>query len=40
MTSEKQTQANQRNARKSTGPKTSEGKAVTRYNATKHDLLA
>ncbi len=40
MTSEKQIQANQRNARKSTGPKTSEGKAAARYNATKHGLLA
>jgi hypothetical protein len=40
MTSEKQVQANQRNARKSTGPKTSEGKAAARYNATKHGLLA
>jgi hypothetical protein len=40
MTSEKQAQANQRNARKSTGPKTSEGKAAIRHNALKHGLLA
>src|SRR5215210_2953546 len=40
MTSEKQTQANRRNARKSTGPKTSEGKAAIRHNALKHGLLA
>ena len=40
MTSEKQAQANRRNARKSTGPKTSEGKATIRHNALKHGLLA
>lgn len=40
MTSEKQIQANQRNAQKSTGPKTSEGKATARLNATKHGLLS
>ena len=33
MTSDKQADANRRNARKSTGPKTPEGKAVARLNA-------
>ena len=40
MTSEKQAQANRRNAMKSTGPKSSEGKAVVRHNATRHGLLS
>ena len=40
MTSEKQTQANRRNAQKSIGPTTSEGKAAVRHNALKHGLLA
>ena len=40
MTSEKQVQANRQNALKSTGPKTQEGKAVARHNATKHGLLS
>ena len=40
MTSEKQSRANRRNAQKSTGPNTSEGKAVIRHNALKHGLLA
>ena len=40
MTSEKQVQANRRNALKSTGPKTSEGKAAVRLNANKHGLRA
>lgn len=40
MTSDKQTEANRRNAQKSTGPKTSEGKAAVRYNAIKHGLLS
>ncbi len=38
MTSEKQVQANRRNALKSTGPKTPEGKAAVRLNANKHSL--
>ena len=40
MTSEKQNQANKRNAQKSTGPTTSEGKAAVRHNALKHGLVA
>ncbi len=40
MTSPKQIQANQRNAQKSSGPKTQEGKNAVRYNAMKHGLLA
>jgi hypothetical protein len=40
VTSEKQIQANRRNAQKSTGPITSEGKATVRHNALKHGLLA
>src|SRR4028119_2437075 len=38
MTSEKQIQANRRNAQRSTGPKTPEGKAAVRLNANKHGL--
>ena len=40
MASDKQVEANRRNARKSTGPKTQEGKAAVRYNAIKHGLLS
>ncbi len=40
MTSDKKAQANRRNALKSTGPKTPEGKAAIRLNAVKHGLLS
>ncbi len=40
MTSERQKVANQANARYSTGPKSPEGKAVVRFNARRHGLLA
>ena len=40
MTNPKKIQANRQNARKSSGPKTPEGKAVARMNATKHGLLS
>ncbi len=38
--SEKQIEANQKNAQKSTGPKTKEGKDTVRLNAVKHGLYA
>ncbi len=38
MTSEKQIQANRRNAQRSTGPQTPQGKAAVRLNANKHSL--
>jgi hypothetical protein len=38
MTSEKKAEANRRNALKSTGPKTPEGKAAVSLNALKHAL--
>jgi hypothetical protein len=40
MTSAKKAEANRRNSLKSTGPKTPEGKAAIRLNATKHGLLS
>jgi hypothetical protein len=40
MTSEKQAEANRRNAQQSTGPSTPEGKAAARHNVTKHGLLS
>jgi hypothetical protein len=40
MTSEKKAEANRRNALKSTGPKTPEGKAAVRLNALRYGLRA
>jgi hypothetical protein len=40
MATEKQIQANRRNAQKSTGPKTPEGRAAVRLNGVKHGLTA
>ena len=40
MASERQVRANRENARRSTGPRTAEGKAVVRLNAVKHGTLA
>ena len=39
-TTERKAEANRRNARKSTGPKTAQGKAWSRLNALKHGVLA
>jgi len=40
MSSRKQSEANKRNAQKSTGPRTSKGKLASSRNAVKHGLLA
>ena len=40
MTSDRKAEANRQNARKSTGPKTPEGKDAVRRNALKHGLLS
>ena len=40
MATDRQISANQRNAKRSSGPKTAEGKAAVRRNALKHGLLA
>jgi hypothetical protein len=40
MATKKQIAANRRNAKKSTGPRTSRGKAVSKFNAVNHGLLA
>ncbi len=40
MSTQKQIEANRKNAKNSTGPNTSEGKAIVAQNATKHGLTA
>ena len=40
MTSQRKAEANRKNALKSTGPRTSEGKAAVRLNAMRHGLLS
>src|SRR5262249_19832089 len=40
MASDKQIEANRRNAQKSTGPRTEEGHAAVRFNGLKHGLTA
>lgn len=40
MASQKQIEANRRNARRSTGPRTAAGKAVSKRNAVKHGVLS
>ena len=39
-TSSRRAEANRRNAQKSTGPRTAEGKARSRFNAVKHGMSA
>jgi hypothetical protein len=38
--SEKQLAANRRNARKSTGPRTAQGRSVSKLNALRHGILS
>ena len=40
MATQKQIEANRRNAQKSTGPKTEQGKAKSKFNALKHGMTA
>ena len=40
MTSQKQIEANQKNAKRSTGPKSNEGKAIVARNAIRHGILS
>ena len=40
MASEKQVKANRENAKRSTGPRTPEGKAVARFNGLRHGLCS
>ena len=40
MTTQKQREANQQNAQKSTGPKTEEGKEIAKLNPVKHGILS
>jgi hypothetical protein len=40
MTTQKQLEANRKNALRSTGPKTDLGKSISRLNATEHGLYA
>jgi hypothetical protein len=40
MATQRQIEANRKNAKRSTGPKTTDGKAKVKYNALKHGLLA
>src|SRR3954469_10763223 len=40
MTSKKQTEANRKNAKRSTGPRTDAGKAASSRNALRHGLLS